>query len=294
MPPGGVGAVSVGDLDVGAGGGFKQMASISGASRGAVAWLALLLTGGCGEAPPPARAGADEAPLAELQRALAAASAPAAWRAAAERVGTIDPQAITVLELDQDFRLLQCPGRAGRAGNGLVAALRRPAAGAPFAPTGVAVLPALKLLDALVPIAADEFPDAALRRLVLLLDGLLRAALTGGSPPVEEFLSVEGPPWRGGEWAPFLTASIPDDVLRTASIASFAVRARAEFALLAAARIDLLDEPLDPDSGAASTALATPPRSQECLVLYRPLHPGIGGTAWGVAWVMEVGTLAAE
>ena len=224
-------------------------------------------------------------PLAAVRARIAAGRAPAAWQPAVESGGAFDPTTATTLVLEQDFELFELPGAAGRGERGLVVALRRLTAGQPLEPVAVASLPALTLLDELAPLASAEFPVAMTRRLVLLLDGLLRAALAGGQPPVDDFISVEGPPWRGGGWAPFLTERLPDE-FRTASVRSFAVRAKARFALLAAVSIDLIDTPM---ADAEVGGVGDEPSGRDCLVLYRTLAPSVSGTAWGVAWIFEGG-----
>jgi hypothetical protein len=219
-----------------------------------------------------------------LRAAATESGAPAAWARALSRLPEPDVEMAITRTLGDDFRWTEFAGAAGRAGPGLLLAERSVGGGTPFTVAAIAAVPSLQLFDGLEPLAAGAFPDGQLRRLVLLLDGLLRSVLAGGSLPPEEFLSVEGPPLRGGDWAPFLTAPLRDGVARTASITSFTVRARAEYALLAAVRIDWIDAPLD-------DATPAPPDEQDgrdCLVLYRPQSPGVGGTAWGVAWVVEI------
>jgi len=222
--------------------------------------------------------------FAALRAAATAPGAPAEWASALARVPDADPATAVTRTIGDDFRWTEYAGAAGRNGPGLLVAERRAGPAASFTLAAIAALPSLRLLDGLEPLAAGDFPDGALRRLVMVLDGLLRSVFAGGALPPEEFLSVEGPPLRGGDWAPFLTARVPAGVARTASITSFAVRARAEFALLAVVRVDWIDAPLD----AAATATPAAPDGRDCLVLYRPQNPGVGGTAWGVAWMLEI------
>ncbi len=255
---------------------FGAMASGCGADEG----------GGGGR--PEVLSGVEGSDVAGRWAAMRAAAtefgAPAEWARAIARVPAPDLATAITRTLGDNFRWTEFAGGAGRTGPGLLVAERCAGPGAPFTLAAVAVLPSLLLLDGLAPLAAGEFPDGQLRRLVMVLDGMLRSVFAGGGLLPDEFLSVEGPPLHGGDWAPFLSARLPEAVARTASITSFAVRARAEFALLAAVRIDWIDTPLD------ETATAPPAMTdgRDCLVLYRPQNPGVGGTAWGVAWVVEI------
>jgi len=243
--------------------------------------LALLA---CGEERPAATAAA---PPVAIEAGVAALPA---WPRLSARVGTLDFAAALRLPLDASLELLEVPAASGRAAPGVVVALRRERATAPLRPVAVAALPELTLLDGLEPVS-EEFPTTKTRRLVVLLDGLLRSSLGGGGPPPREFTSEEGPPLDGGDWPAFVTEPPPEGRARTASIATFEVRAQAPFALLAAARLSFVDLALDDELGVVP-GLVEPARELDCLVLFRPLAPTVAGTAWGVAWIMEVGEVA--
>jgi hypothetical protein len=240
--------------------------------------LALLA---CGEERPAAVAPA-AAPGIE-----AAVAALPAWPRISARVGTLDFAAAQRVALDANLEVVEVPAVAGRAAAGVVVALRREGGTAPLRPVAVAALPELTLLDGLVP-TSEEFPTTKARRLIVLLDGLLRSLQGGGGPPPQEFTSEEGPPLDGGDWPAFVTEPPPEGRARSVSIATFEVLAQAPFALLAATRLSFVDLAIDDELGIVP-GLVEPAREIDCLVLFRPLAPTVAGTTWGVAWIMEVG-----
>ena len=246
------------------------------------ALLALLLA--CGEERPAA-----VAPAAPPGVEAEVVALPA-WPRISARVGTLDFAAAQRLPLAASFELLEVPAASGRAAPGVVVALRRERDGAPFRAVAVAALPELTLLDGLEP-TSGEVPATKARRLIVLLDGLLRSLLAGGGPPPQEFVSEEGPPLDGGDWPAFVTEPPPEGRARSVSIVTFELRAEAPFALLAAARLSFVDLAIDDELGLVPGAVE-PAREVDCVVLFRPLAPTVAGTAWGVAWIMEVGPVA--
>ncbi len=212
-------------------------------------------------------------------------SRPPAWLA---KAAGLDLAAEQRLAIDPLLELALIPGARGRNDESLVVVMRRAELTTAWQPAAVASVPALTLFDGLAPVDGD-FPASTMRRLVLLLDGLLRAALTERRSDLAEFVSADAPPWGlRASWPPILAAP-RDGRSVTASIATFTVRAQARSALLAAARIDRF-ETTDPSQvGAPVDATLTPPLRSECLILYRPLSPRVSGTAWGVAMIFVVG-----
>ncbi|MBL8840605.1 MAG: hypothetical protein JNL90_03640 [Planctomycetes bacterium] len=252
----------------------------SGEGRAAAPELAPLEAARAGDFAAAAAAAWHGSPL--QRELLAAATEPPAWLA---RLRAVDFAALERLPFDPLLELLLLPGAAGREGECVVVALRREAATEPWRAAAIATLPSATLFGGLAPIEG-EFAASTTRRLVLLLDGLLRTAFTEPGGDLAEFVSADAAPF--GErpaWPRFLCglarSGAPSGAPITASIATFAVRAQSRAALLAAARIERLAD-------------GAPTQGSECLVLYRPLSPRISGTAWGVAWVMEVGESSGE